>query len=205
MIGVDPYWCTPDPAFSNWQPFPFFLYDLSPWRYLAGLLSDQTFDAALQRALYALGLGRRRRARPDGYWNYEDHRVWRADVNGPALARAEPWGIANESGRFPQIDALARRLASLAIPVVLVRPPAYVTIWPQAGTPLAAADAACGEAIRRLAVARPRTALVDWRSDRPENRDPANFLDGTHYRAAVARALEREVAAALARLGAGSR
>jgi hypothetical protein len=95
--------------------------------------------------------------------------------------------------------ALAARLlpfpAGLAF--VLVFPPTYIAAQPKPGTPRHAADEACKARFRELAAARPRTAVVDWRTDRPANRDPALFLDETHYRQPIARAVENEVAAAL--------
>ena len=61
----------------------------------------------------------------------------------------------------------------------------------------AGADAACRDAYARLAAERPRTALVDWRVDRPENREPDNYFDHTHYRRKIAGPLAADIAAAI--------
>jgi len=89
--------------------------------------------------------------------------------------------------------------AAPEVPVILVRPPNFASALPIPGSPGAAADAACLGAFSALAAGRPRTVLVDWRTDRPENREPDNYFDHTHYRLGIARLVEADIAAALAR------
>ena len=36
--------------------------------------------------------------------------------------------------------------------------------------------------------------MIDWRVDRPENRDPALYFDETHYRHPIAERVENEIA-----------
>ena len=84
--------------------------------------------------------------------------------------------------------------------LILLRPPVYVTALPKPGTRDAAADAACRKAFADLAARRPRTALVDWRVDRPELRDPGLFFDHSHYRQPIARLVELDLAEAIRKL-----
>jgi hypothetical protein len=199
VLGIDGYWCTSDPDFKNWKPFPFWLYDARPLAYLGGLIRLETLERLPQRIQYALGLPRPRRARPDGYWDYEQDPRWSADLVATRLADSRPSSLMNSSGRFPALERLARVLAALPaeLQVVLVRPPVYITSLPEPGTPLAESEAACLAALQQVAAARARTALIDWRDSRPENRRAENYLDHTHYRATLAQALEGEIAQAV--------
>jgi len=45
-----------------------------------------------------------------------------------------------------------------------------------------------------------RTALIDWRGDRPEVRNRTWFVDTIHYRQPIVRAMEADIAEALRRL-----
>jgi hypothetical protein len=202
VLGLDGFWCTDDPALPIWNPFPFWLYDPSPTAYLRGLVRYATLGKMVDRLRVASGKGKR--ARPDGYWDYEQYRVWRRDAIASTLALRDSSLAKNTTGAFPALDALAPHLARVPadVPVVLVRPPVYVTALPEPGTPEARVEEGCRAAIRRVAEGRPRTALVDWRSDRPETRAIENWFDHTHYRAQMARALEAEIADALRGLGA---
>ena len=83
---------------------------------------------------------------------------------------------------------------------ILVRPPVYVTALSKPGTRDADADAACRKAFADLAARRPRTALVDWRVDRPELRNPSLFFDHSHYRQPIARLVEADIADAIRKL-----
>lgn len=205
VIGIDPYWCRPDPALTPWLPFPFWLYDPSPWRYLAGLVRDQSLDDSTKRIGWVLGLSKRPRARPDGYWDYDEGLVWREDRQGVLFQARVPSTVPNETGPYPALDALAARLAALpaGLPVALVQPPVFHLALPEPGTGLARAEAACRAALGRVVAGRPGTALVDWRLDRPEARVPQNFIDPTHYRSAVARAVEADIATAIRGLSGG--
>lgn len=205
VLGIDAPWCTPDPALLNEKPFPFWLYSLQPLDYIGGLVRYDLLEEIPRRIGFLLRGGKR--ARPDGYWNYEQNYIdlgYAEDAARRKLAAEQPAVVPNPIGQFPAADALALRLSRLPgeTAVVLVRPPVFITALPKAGTPEAASDAACRDAFARVAAARPNTALVDWRDDRPDNRDPANFFDHTHYRMAVARKLQGDVAAAVRQLGA---
>ena len=200
VIGIDGTWCTVDPALPFANPFPDWLYDARPWRYLTGLVRYDTLKRLPRRVAFALG--RERPVAPDGYWNYDAEQVWRADIVLPILARRIAAGPANLSGRFPAAEALAARLdgALLDVPVVLVRPPVYASALPEPGSVQARANEACRSAFQALTVGRRHVRMLDWQVDRPEARMPENFFDHGHYRSAVARAIEADIAAALAGL-----
>jgi hypothetical protein len=202
VLGVDGTWCRADPDLANDKPFPFWLYSESPLAYARGLVRFDILEELPRRLAYVFGADGER-ARPDGYWDYEADYLGLGFGTDPALRQrldiSPGDDAANPTGRFPAAEALAERLAVLPgdLALVLVFPPGYVAVQPRPGTPRAAAEEACKARFRALAAARPRTAVVDWRTDRPLNRDPALFFDQTHYRQPIARAVENDVAAAL--------
>lgn len=205
VIGVDTRWCTPDPAMPGDKPFPDWLFSASPLAYLGGLMRFDVLEE-LPRRLGYLFARRPERARPDGYWDYEANyelQGFHADPVRRARLQ-EPIDISggNASGPFPAAEKLSALLARLApeVPVILLRPPNFISAQPVPGSPGAQADAACRDAFARLAASRPRTALVDWRVDRPENREPDNYFDHTHYRQAIARRVESDIAAEIVKI-----
>jgi hypothetical protein len=199
VVGIDPYWCRADPGMPHWLPFPFWLYERSALGYLAGIVRDQSLDDSFKRLLWALGWSKRQRARPDGLWDYDETFVWQPARHGPMFRAPVPSGILNETGRFPAIEALGRALDGLPkdLAVILLLPPVHAVALPQAGSALARSEQACRAALGDMARGRSSVAVVDWRVDRPEVRVPENFIDPTHYRSAMARAVERDVAAAI--------
>ncbi len=205
VLGIDPPWCRPDPAMPIWLPFPFWLYDPDASAYLVGLVRDQSLDDSFKRLFFWLRLSSRPRARPDGYWNYDDGLVWTQDRQGALLRDPAPSSVANATGRFPALAMLSARLDRLpaGLPVILLMPPVFATALSGPGTALARDDAACRAALARAAAGRSNVALVDWRVDRPEIRVPENFIDPTHYRSALARLVEADVAAAIRTVRAG--
>jgi hypothetical protein len=200
--SIDDRWCTPENHPPLTHPFPFWLYDPNDAAYAAGLVRSSAIEELPPRLLALLGLSRRPAARPDGFWDYEAYREWRPEVVGPRLARREPPFLVNRTGRYPQIERLGRTLAALpaSVQIVLVRPPVHASALPEPGTDDARSEAGCRAALEVAAAGRTRTAVLDRRVDAPDTRDPANFFDPTHYRRPVARALERDIAAALARM-----
>jgi hypothetical protein len=205
VVGIDEYWCTPDPALPNDKPFPFWLYSRSTADYLAGLFRFDILEEISRRISFLLSR-KAERARPDGYWNYEaDYLRLRYDVDPVVRARLNqlnPSGGGNSTGPFPAVAALEAlmKTAPAQTPLILVRPPVYATALPVPGSPDEAANAACGKAFAELADRRPHTALIDWRVDRPELHDPNQFFDHSHYRRSIAGLVEADIAAALSRL-----
>jgi hypothetical protein len=51
-----------------------------------------------------------------------------------------------------------------------------------------------GELAAALSAVRPGAVVVDMGQDEPLLRDPANFADAVHYRATIAREIERRLA-----------
>ncbi len=202
IIGVDGNWCTADPALPNEKPFPFWLYERSLLAYAGGLIRFDLLEEAARRIDW-LRKRNPTRARPDGYWDYEasnaaqGHEV-RLEQRA-SLEKHEPAVPLNATGRFPAADRLAEAVRVLPpnLRVVLVVPPVYHTGLPVPGTPLATADAACKGALRQVATSRPGSAFLDWRVDGPFARDAALWLDRSHYRRAVAEAIEADIARAL--------
>jgi hypothetical protein len=68
---------------------------------------------------------------------------------------------------------------------------------PAPGSRDAAAHTACREAYRSIVSGRANSNLIDYRVDNALTRDPANFVDLVHFRAAIARRIERGIAASL--------
>ena len=197
VFGIDGDWCTAEPVLPVRQPFPFWLYDPDPAAFLRGLLRWSTLEAVGQRAFVLAGLNRRPPARPDGYWDYEQNRVWRQAMVEQELAAPVASSEVNATGRFPQIERLGRTLAALPTEtaVAIVMPPAYRTALPAPGSPHARSDAACRAALTEAAGM--RATVIDWRTDRPESADSTLFFDHTHYRHPLARAIERDIVGAI--------
>lgn len=202
VIGLDVRWCTADPTLAIEKPFPFWLFERSSPRYLAGLIRFDVIEETLRRLRY-LTAKAPERARPDGYWDYEagyEVQGFHSDpVRRARLLEALDTSGGNIKGPFPAEVALRELLGRIApdVPVVLVRPPNFISALPVPGSAGAQADAACRDAYARLAANRPKTALIDWRIDRPENREPDNYFDHTHYRQRIAGPLAADIAAAI--------
>lgn len=203
VIGIDDMWCTADPAMPHARPFPFWLYSRDRAEYLVGLLRFDMLEEISRRILYLL-TGKGERARRDGYWDYERDELARADRDPGKRAALEipgAFGSGNASGPYPAVGALETLVSSTpGTALILLRPPLYHRALPVEGSTGATADAACRDAFAALAARRPRTALIDWRRDRPELHDPNQFFDQSHYRQPIARLIEADIAAALSRL-----
>lgn len=202
VVGIDHLWCTADPAMPNAKPFPFWLYSRDRAEYLVGLLRFDVLEEFQRRIAYVL-TGKGEQARRDGYWDYEPNYISMGYDRDPEkraeLETPRETGGGNATGPYPAADALeALMKAWPGTALILVRPPVYHTERPIPGSADAAADAGCRDAFAALAASRPRTALVDWRRDRPELRDPNQFFDHSHYRQPIARLVEADIAAALA-------
>jgi hypothetical protein len=213
VVSVDDLWCTSDPNLTNDKPFPFWLYSADPLDYARGLVRFDTLEELPMRLAYLFGKDPER-ARPDGYWDYEPEYTALGYMTNPEIRKRlqqKPYAAAERFGRdplegkrrFPAAERFGETAAALPAEtaLVLVTPPAYTNLQPPPGTEKAFQDQACKAAIVAAArQAHPRTAVVDWRVDRPENRNPDLFFDQMHYRLPIARLIERDVAAALRRL-----
>ena len=142
------------------------------------------------------------RARPDGYWDYEAEHpdLARGTLRARLDDRSGEGAPSNGTGRFPGAEALRDLAATLpaAIALVIVFPPNYVAFQPSRNAGRRRRRGLQGGPPRRRGVACSR-GVIDWRVDRPENRDPALYFDETHYRHPIAERVENEIAAALRR------
>lgn len=212
VVSVDDLWCTSDPALPNDKPFPFWLYSADPLEYVRGLLRFNTLEEMPRRFTYLFNK-KAARARPDGYWDYEPEYIRLGYTTNPEIRkRLEQVPHANDprlerdpmEGRrqFPAIERLKDIAVSLPkdVSLVLVIPPGYKNRIPPPNTEAAFVYQACRAAAVSVAQVHSKTAVVDWRVDRPENRDPELFFDMEHYRHPIARAVEADVAAAFRQL-----
>jgi hypothetical protein len=204
IFGLDGSWCTAGASLRGPHPFPFWIYGRSTLDYLIGLARLSVLRRAPARVTFLLGRGRRAPARPDGFWDYDPEFRRLGYTDAPAKSLDRPGGPTpvNLTGHFPAIEALVPLLATVPqeTVVVLLRPPVFITGLPTPGTGYDISEHRCRERLQAVAASRARTALIDWRVDRPENRVAANFYDHVHYRRDLARALEQEIAAAINRL-----
>jgi hypothetical protein len=195
---------------TNKKPFPFWLFSANPLEYARNLVRYDILEEVPRRLAYLFGT-RAERARPDGYWNYEPEYRNLGYATDPVLRQRldkRPEGDQRILARDPmagkRVFPAAERLAILArtLPaatrLVVVFPPNYKNYLTIPNTARGYQDQACKAALRAAVGSRPRSAFIDWRVDRPENRDPEQFFDLTHYRLPIAHLVEADVAGALA-------
>jgi hypothetical protein len=199
VLLTDDAWCVRDPALPLEHPFPFWLYGDSLTHYVGRLFSSRALGHTWRRVL--IGLGLRKRSEPDGYWDYEalGPREFQPMILEPNDAPAPAAAV---SDAFPAVALFGEKLKTLPgdVPVVLVVPPTYHTRVARPGTAGAAETAACNATLQRLVAGRPRSNFINYRVDNALTRDRANFMDFGHYRAKIARAMERGIADSI-RLG----
>nr|WP_050783534.1 hypothetical protein [Methylobacterium nodulans] len=204
VLAADAFWCGDDPALPPSKPFPFWL--LAPdWPgYLRGLLRSTAAAEVATRIRWAVR-PEKRRARPDGYWDYEPEYLRLGDPDDPVrvAARERRPPAEPDPGRagpaFPAADRLREFAGSLPpqTALVLVFPPVYAGAQAAPGTHRAAAEAACRAALADAVAGHSRHRVIDWSGGRPELADPAAFFDATHYRQPLARRVEADIAMAL--------
>lgn len=193
VITADAGWCMRDPALPMQHPFPFWLYGESKLDYVSRMFSSRALRHTWRRLMILAG--RRQPSAADGYWDYEKEGPGEFQ---PAMTPPGDGGPApvNVSENFPGaalLDAAVKKL-SADVPVVLFVPPVYAGTLPRAGSFAAAEEAACKAALRKVIAGRPRSNLIDFRVDNALTRERANFMDVGHYRAAIARAMEKNIA-----------
>jgi hypothetical protein len=202
VFGLDQTWCFD--SLINTKPFPFWLYEENVPAFLRGLFRYSVLERIPGRL--ALLAGKIKPARPDGFWDYDaDYRkigYGEANFVHSKLAGERQIASYNPRAYFPAAEKLAAVLAKLPPPtaVLLVWPPVFIAEQPVPGSPMDATWRACHQAYADIAAGRPRSAMLDWAVDRPENRVEENFFDKTHYRGALAAEVEADIAAALNRL-----
>jgi hypothetical protein len=203
VIVTDESWCARDSALPQQHPFPYWLYEEGNLDFLGRLFSSRALSLTWRRIL--VGLGLRARTAPDGYWDYElsgprefQPVIVPRDDGGPAPAKV--------SEDFPAVALLGAAIKKLPadVPVVLLVPPAYYTMLPKPGSLGAAEEGACEAALRKLVAGRAHSNFIDFRVDNALTRERANFMDFGHYRAPIARRMERGIAESI-RAGGGAK
>jgi hypothetical protein len=198
ILALDDTWCRGAQDMAEGRPFPFWLYgnDLD---YLAGLYANASFEM-LHLAFYGKPGG----LRPDGYHPYDEafigHHYDNVDATAARMDRLIRPTESNRPRPFTSVPLVLLGELIAAKPVatfVLFWTPRYISIIPQPNTPAAEADAACKQQSGALAEKYANVRLVNWASDRPENRDPANFYEANHYRNELALTIQRDIAQAL--------
>jgi hypothetical protein len=197
VIVADEPWCSNDPAPLPAKSFPFWLYGDSRLDYAARLFSWRGLDHAFQRI--GLGLGLRRRYRPDGFFNYED--FFPPQRHPQITPRTDPapafTGTVDDVFPFEVLlDGVIRKLPA-DVAVVVITPPVFYAILPQPQTVEAAKWRACKAAFKSIVAGRPHSNFIDYRIDTALTRDAANFVDLIHYREKIARRIEDGIAASL--------
>ena len=193
VLTTDGSWCAQGSALALLYPFPFWLYG-NNIDYLRHVLNAKSLDRAVWRV--QLALGQRTRSDPVGYADYTVGRTF-------TFAEAVPEPAENLSAavlppRFPWIERLVRLLDQFPSDtrVVMMMPPVYASLLAPAGGTEDQIIQACKVALATAVEAR-RGAFVDLRVDDAITRDPANFMDGLHYRTNIARAIEEPIIASL--------
>jgi hypothetical protein len=202
VLGVDVNWCTGDATLPLEHAFPFWLYSASPVDYVVGLKRLETIEEVGNRIRF-LTQANPRRARADGFWDYEPDYIAQGFGTNPLfrerLERLEEAMPPNPQLQFPAAERLRASLATLpaSLRVVILHPPFYITGLVQPGSAAYRTEAACKAAFAAIAATRPNTAIIDWRRDGPEVRDASLWFDKTHYRRPLAEKVEASIAAAL--------
>lgn len=192
VIGIDGTWCGQDANPPLSHPFPFWLYgnDLD---YFLHVFGTRSLDHAWRRV--QITVGRSFATDPAGYLNYEIGRTW--DFH-PMLLERTPVDVSPAVAldlKFPSLETLDSILEALPadVHVVLVMPPVFYTSLPTPGTAMMHQMAGCKyELVRRAALH--GWLFVDFYSDTPLSRDPANFWDADHVRMTAAQVMEEGIA-----------
>jgi hypothetical protein len=191
-------WCEPLRGRTPYD-MPWWLYEGSNLTYLQRILTVESLGATVRRARIALGLdGDFRRA--DGYELWLPKNT--PELRQKMIAMPPPAGGASADAPFSNLDDLAAALTRLEpkSPVILFMPPVYSGALPVAGSAADARLKACKGRLQHIAAKRPNTTFVDARFERPQTRDPNNFIDATHYLDPVAIPTEADLVAAIKRL-----
>lgn len=192
-LTTDSSWCAQGSDLALLYPFPFWLYG-SNIDYLRHVLNAKSLDRAVWRV--QLALGQRTRSDPVGY---SDYTIGRTFTFAEAVPEpAENLSIAMLPPRFPWIERLVRLLEQFPSDtrIVMMMPPVYASLLAPAGGTEDQVVQACKIALTTAVEGR-RGTLVDFRVDDAVTRDPANFMDGLHYRTNIARAIEDRIITAL--------
>jgi hypothetical protein len=192
VFGLDDTWCrTP----GEGRPFPFWLYS-SISGYLLGLVPETSMSVLLS------GWDILEEQPRDGSQNYEAgflaNNYGNVDFVRKNLTRERYTRVDLSLVPTSQLAEFVKR-APKQVSFVLLWTPRYINLVPAPGSQADQADRTCKAALAAaLTESRNVTIINAAGDDRPQNSDPANFFDFTHYRKSLADLLEQEIAAALA-------
>lgn len=178
VLGLDSSWCDASRSARTVHPFPFWLYDSNPLRYLSSLVRMDSLEFLPKRIRLLLGKGPA--ARADGFWDYEAPGGYKqyplVDIKLPAI----PLPVA---GRSAATDSLARiaRILPAETRLLLLHPPLFSPTPPQSNGDDKRNLAACKADLASMVAGRPRTEIFDLWVDNAENRIRTSFYDHNHY------------------------
>jgi hypothetical protein len=201
VFGLDETWClNPLRMSKSFKEWPYQSDLLTYAAHLYGMTTVTEIQALFETIRHSQG------ALPaDGLMDFEPafHAAGadRPEIVRAKLAQPRPTVPFTSTTDLPAATELRESLSAVpaATVVILAWEPTYITMIPQPGSAAERALNTCRAAFQEIATARPRTAVVDWFVDRPENRDEANFLDLVHYRHGVATAFGEDIAGAINR------
>jgi hypothetical protein len=199
VLAADTSWCTQEEPLTLQSPFPLWLYSEHVSDYLVNVFRTRSLRQAWRRAQLLLGAQTRDRA--DGYEDFEIGRTWSFHPSIPAGFEPAALHARAPEMRFPGIERLRAPLAAINedMALVIVRPPAFFSELPAAGTPAADHIAQCKGALAALAGEHRHASFLDFEVDGEIARNPENFWDPLHYRAPIARMMEDAIISALRR------
>jgi hypothetical protein len=194
LLGIDHFWCRSesedvltDPGFPRWlyEPAP-------PLEYLRNIFSPIAVQATLQRLAIRL-FDASPPARADGYFGREPTAP--AGLMDRAVAEPRPVDAPPADTPFPELDRLAALVAAMdpQTSLVLFMPPYYVSHVPLEGSAAATRLDTCKARLAAIARRLPHGVLIDYMRVGDVNRTPDNFIDGTHPRDHVIRAIAADI------------
>ena len=202
VFGLDETWClSPLRKSKSFKEWPYQSNPITYAAHLYGMTTITEIDALFETIRHSQGP-----LPADGLMDFEPafHAAGadRPEIVHPKLVQPRPTVPFTSTSDFPGATELRESLSAVpaATVVILAWEPTYITMLPEPGSAAERAVTACRAAYQLIAEARPRSAVVNWFIDRPENRDESNFLDLVHYRHGVATAFGEDIAAAINRL-----
>jgi len=196
VIGLEALWCDVRRSIQPVHPFPFWLYSTTSTDYVKGLFRMDTLEFVPRRIRTLLG--KEKLGSADGYWDYESNGGHDKFIEKPLTVPAIAGPV---DGRGSNAFLLSKLLATLPATtrVVLVHPPVFAPDPPQMGPEDRNNLARCKGELAAVAQTRPGTILIDFWVDSDLTRNRSLFFDHNHYRAALAKQVERQISEAIAR------
>lgn len=199
VFGLDSTWCTTERPIPIANPFPFWLYGGNWADYAINVLRYKSIEASVRKV--KMLWGDEPQARRDGYHDYDTGHDWHeSDTVHDDVADREARSVADITA-VPLLRHLLKKFGP-GTTTALVMVPRHASALPHDAAE-AASLSACKSAYRSLAAETQGALFLDFLVDSAMTRDDGNFWDTVHYRGAVARALEHQIAAALGPSGQG--